>query len=55
MAGLLNLSSEIFEQELWFFSFSEDFLLLVDVVSVVDTAQSESFYTVDADVSVGVG
>ena len=54
MTGLLNLSSEIFEQELWFFSFSEDFLLLVDVVSIVNTAQSESFYTVETDISVGV-
>jgi hypothetical protein len=55
MAGLFNLSSEVFEQQLWLFSLSEDLLLLVDVVPVVNTAQSESFYTVKADISVGKG
>ena len=52
MNSLLNLSSEIFEEELWFLGLSEYFFLFIDVVSVVNAAQSESLDSVNADVSV---
>ena len=53
MTCLLNLSSEIFEEELWFLGLSEYFFLFVDVVSVVNAAQSEFLDSIKADVSVG--
>lgn len=50
--SLLDLPSEVFEEEFWLLSFSEDFFLFIDVVLVVNASNFKFFDAIHAYVPI---